>query len=300
MDLLRNADLAMYAAKASGSNRCAVFSEEMHVHAMTRLDRREELERAIEGGELVLHYQPIVDLDLGRTAGFEALVRWNHPERGLLGPGEFIPLAEETGLIVELGQHVLHTALVQLRAWGDRLPYVSVNVSPRQLSEAGFVPMLTAELAASGLTDPSRLVLEITETSLLLTSVELKRRLDSIKALGVRLALDDFGTGYSSLTWLQSVPADIVKLDRSFVAGLANDPDKAAIISAVLWLAKSLGMSVIAEGVEEVEDAEMLARADCPAAQGYLFSRPVDPETLERLLPGSSSASVGAGLAQVR
>lgn len=184
-----------------------------------------------------------------------------------------------------MGQHVLRTALTQLQRWGDRLSYISVNVSPRQLAEASFVPMLTAELARSGLQDRSQLVLEITETSMLQSSVDLKHRLEAIKALGVKLALDDFGTGYSSLTWLQSVPADIVKLDRSFVAGLATDPDKAAIISAVLWLAKALGMSVVAEGVEEEEDAAALAEAECPSAQGYLFSRPVEPQTFEKLLP---------------
>jgi diguanylate cyclase (GGDEF)-like protein/PAS domain S-box-containing protein len=289
---MQSADMAMYAAKQGGRDRIKLFDDTMRLNKERRVAAEHSLREALDGDRvwsLPVWFQPIISLKTRQLIGAEALVRLRVPEGELVPPGVFIPIAEETGMVVPLGQHVLHTALGYLRTWGERLPYVSVNVSPRQLSEAGFVPMLTAELAASGLEDPSRLVLEITETSLLLSSVELKRRLDAIKALGVRLALDDFGTGYSSLTWLQSVPADIVKLDRSFVAGLANDADKAAIISAVLWLAKSLGMSVIAEGVEEVEDAEMLARANCPAAQGYLFSRPLDPPGLERLLPEIAS-----------
>jgi EAL domain-containing protein (putative c-di-GMP-specific phosphodiesterase class I) len=171
---------------------------------------------------------------------------------------------------------------------------VSVNVSPRQLSEPGFVPMLAGLLAASGLENRARLVLEITETALLSNSVDLQDRLHALKALGVRIALDDFGTGYSSLTWLQSVPADIVKLDRSFVAGLATDPRKASIISAVLWLARSLNMSVVAEGVEDVADWDALRVADCPAIQGYYFSRPVTPGEFDAMLARFRAVSLTA------
>ncbi|GAA3919432.1 hypothetical protein Aau02nite_29310 [Amorphoplanes auranticolor] len=171
---------------------------------------------------------------------------------------------------------------------------MSVNVSPRQLSEPGFVPMLAGLLAASGLDDPSRLVLEITETALLSNSVDLQDRLHALKALGVRIALDDFGTGYSSLTWLQSVPADIVKLDRSFVAGLATDPRKASIISAVLWLARSLGMSVVAEGVEDIADWDALRTAECPAIQGYYFSRPLTPDDMHAMLLRGPALSLEA------
>jgi diguanylate cyclase (GGDEF)-like protein len=308
---LQCADLAMYAAKQGGCARMRMFDDGMRLDTQRRVMAEQALREALDGKRtetLPVWFQPVFSLRTRQIVGAEALIRLRTVTGEVVLPGDFIPIAEDTGLVVPLGAHVLRTALAHLRRWGYRLPYVSVNVSPRQLSEAGFVPMLTQELAASGLRDRSRLVLEITETSLLQSSVDLKQRLDAIKALGVRMALDDFGTGYSSLTWLQSVPADIVKLDRSFVAGLARDPDKAAIISAVLWLAKSLGMSVIAEGVEQEEDAAMLAQADCPAAQGYLFSRPVEPLAFEALLPvepaspprtiADRSTAVTAGLVQ--
>jgi diguanylate cyclase (GGDEF)-like protein/PAS domain S-box-containing protein len=285
---LQSADMAMYAAKQGGRDRIRMFDDTMRLDTQRRVAAEALLRSALDGDltrSLPVWFQPIVSLRTRQIIGAESLVRLRAEDGRLVSPGEFIPIAEETGLVIPLGQHVLRSALAQLQAWGDRLPYVSVNVSPRQLSEISFVPMLVQELEASGLQDRSRLVLEITETSVLQSSVDLRHRLDAIKALGVRLALDDFGTGYSSLTWLQSVPADIVKLDRSFVAGLATDPDKAAIISAVLWLAKALGMSVIAEGVEEIEDAEMLAKAECPAVQGYLFSRPVSADEFESFLP---------------
>jgi diguanylate cyclase (GGDEF)-like protein len=286
---LQSADMAMYAAKHSGRDRIKMFDDTMRLATQRRVAAEQLLRAALDGDRalaLPVWFQPIVSLTTRRIIGAEALVRLRTEDGHLVAPIVFIPIAEETGLVIPLGQHVLRTALTHLQAWGERLPYVSVNVSPRQLSEVGFVPMLIEELAVSGLQDPSRLVLEITETSMLHSGADLRRRLDAIKDLGVRLALDDFGTGYSSLTWLQSVPADIVKLDRSFVAGLATDPGKAAIISAVLWLAKALGMSVIAEGVEEIEDAELLAKEGCPAVQGYLFSRPLEPEGMRKLLTG--------------
>jgi diguanylate cyclase (GGDEF)-like protein/PAS domain S-box-containing protein len=285
---LHSADLAMYAAKQGGRDQIRMFDAGMRQDTQRRVLAEQSLRDALDGDRaktLPVWFQPIVSLPSRSIVGAEALIRLRTVDGQVVPPADFIPIAEETGLVIPLGEHVLRTALARLQQWGNRLPYVSVNVSPRQLAEAGFVPMLTQELAISGLQDRSRLVLEITETSLLQNSLDLKERLDAIKELGVRMALDDFGTGYSSLTWLQSVPADIVKLDRSFVAGLASDSDKAAIISAVLWLAKALGMSVIAEGVEDEEDAQMLGLADCPAAQGYLFSRPVEPQALEALLP---------------
>jgi len=295
-DTLQSADLAMYEAKQSGRARIKMFDDGMRLATRRRVEAELALREALDGDRpvtLPVWFQPIVSLRTRQIVGAEALIRLRRPDGQLLPPGEFVPIAEESGLVVPLGQHVLRTALSYLSAWGERLPYVSVNVSPRQLSEADFVPMLTEELTRSGLQDRSRLVLEITETSLLQSSVDLRHRLEAIKDLGVRLALDDFGTGYSSLTWLQSVPADIVKLDRSFVAGLASDPDKAAIISAVLWLAKALGMSAIAEGVEDEEDAAMLARAECPAAQGFLFNRPVEPQEFEALLPADPIGLAG-------
>nr|WP_269810281.1 bifunctional diguanylate cyclase/phosphodiesterase [Kineosporia rhizophila] len=284
---LENADLAMYAAKQGGRARVQLFDDSMREATQQRVWAERTLRAALEGdlkSSLPVWFQPIYSLQTRTVVGAEALVRLRTPEGELIPPGLFIPLAEETGLVVPLGEHVLRTALEQLDAWGEAMPYVSVNVSPKQLAEPGFVPMLTDELTRSGLQDPSRLVLEITETSMLERGIDLSERLAAIKALGVRLALDDFGTGYSSLTWLQSVPADIVKLDRSFVVGLSHDQDKTAIITAVLWLARAMSMTVIAEGVEELEDAEALDKAGCPAAQGWYFSRPVEPPAMTALL----------------
>jgi EAL domain-containing protein (putative c-di-GMP-specific phosphodiesterase class I) len=269
----------------------------MRVAVQQRITAESRLRQALDGyreATLPIWFQPIVSPATGQIVGAEALVRMWTTEGELLAPGHFIAAAEETGLVVPLGEHVLAQALRHLQKWRHELGYVSVNVSPRQLSEPGFVPMLAGLLEKSGLADPGRLVLEITETALLSTSVDLQIRLHALKNLGVRIALDDFGTGYSSLTWLQSVPADIVKLDRSFVAGLARDPRKASIISAVLWLARSLGMSVVAEGVEDVEDWEALRTADCPAIQGYYFSRPVTPGDFDTMLAGCRAASLEA------
>jgi EAL domain-containing protein (putative c-di-GMP-specific phosphodiesterase class I) len=285
-----SADTAMYEAKRAGGNRLAVFNDRMRVAVQQRITAESQLRQALDGDRvatLPVWFQPIVSPATGHIVGAEALVRMWTTEGELLAPGHFIIAAEETGLVVPLGEHVLARALSHLHRWRHELGYVSVNVSPRQLSEPGFVPMLARLLTASGLDDPARLVLEITETALLTNSVDLQNRLHALKALGVRIALDDFGTGYSSLTWLQSVPADIVKLDRSFVAGLAHDTRKASIISAVLWLARSLGMSVVAEGVEDVEDWDALRVAECPAIQGYYYSRPVTPDDFDVMLARS-------------
>jgi diguanylate cyclase (GGDEF)-like protein/PAS domain S-box-containing protein len=292
------ADTAMYTAKRAGGNRLEIFNDQMRVAVQQRIVAESRLRQALDGDRfatLPVWFQPIVSPATGLIVGAEALVRMWTTEGELLAPGHFITTAEETGLVVPLGEHVLETALRHLTEWRHELGYVSVNVSPRQLSEPDFVPMLARLLAGSTLVDPSRLVLEITETALLSTSVDLKQRLDAIKALGVRLALDDFGTGYSSLTWLQSVPADIVKLDRSFVAGLADDPRKASIISAVLWLARSLNMSVVAEGVEDLADWEALRQADCPAIQGYFFSRPVTAGDFQEMLAKTRRVSLEVG-----
>ncbi|MBL7257477.1 putative bifunctional diguanylate cyclase/phosphodiesterase [Paractinoplanes lichenicola] len=281
------ADTAMYAAKRAGGNRMQIFSDDMRIKVRERLDAEARLREALAGDlveTLPIWFQPIVSAATGEITGAEALVRMRAPSGEILGPGQFIPAAEETGLIVPLGEHVLRGAVRQLIEWGDRLGYVSVNVSPRQLAEADFVPMLANLLAAHPRLDPSRLVIEITETALLGFSVDVRERLEMIKALGARIALDDFGTGYSSLTWLQSVPTDVVKLDRSFVAGLSADPRKASIIQAVLWLARSLGMSVVAEGVEDPADWQALRGLDCPSAQGYLFGKPAPAAEFGRTL----------------
>ncbi len=272
-DLLRNADLAMYAAKATGTNRYAVFTADMHINAVARLDRREQLERAIENEELVLHYQPIVDLDLGRVAGFEALVRWQHPERGLLGPGEFIPLAEETGLIVPLGRWVLRESCRQATLWAGA-PYLSVNVAGAQLEQPGFLVEVESALTDGGLC-PERLVLEVTESSLV-DDLEAER-LQALRRLGVRLAIDDFGTGYSSLSYLRKFPMDVLKIDRSFTRDACED---SALLNAIVAMGESLGLVLVPEGIEEPEQADALRALGCRLGQGYLFGRPVPAEEL--------------------
>jgi diguanylate cyclase (GGDEF)-like protein len=272
-DLLRNADLAMYAAKATGTNRYAVFTADMHINAVARLDRREQLERAIENEELVLHYQPIVDLDLGRVAGFEALVRWQHPERGFLGPGEFIPLAEETGLIVPLGRWVLREACRQATQWAGA-PYLSVNVAGAQLEQPGFLAEVELALADGGLC-PERLVLEVTESSLV-DDLEAER-LQALRRLGIRLAIDDFGTGYSSLSYLRKFPMDVLKIDRSFTRDACED---SALLHAIVAMGESLGLVLVPEGIEEPEQADALRALGCRLGQGFLFGRPVPAEEL--------------------
>jgi diguanylate cyclase (GGDEF)-like protein len=292
------ADTAMYAAKKAGGNRVEVFNDDMRVSVQQRITAETQLREALDGDRdvtLPVWFQPIASSVGGRIIGAEALVRMRAADGSIIAPGHFIPAAEETGLVVPLGEHVLATALHWLQNWRLELAYVSVNVSPRQLSEPDFVPTLARLLAESGVDDPSRLILEITETAVLALSDDLQARLTAVKRLGVRIALDDFGTGYSSLTWLQSVPADVVKLDRSFVSGLARDVRKSSIIAAVLGLATSLNMSVVAEGVEEPDDWHALAAAGCPAIQGYLISPPVPPPTFQRLLWDTPSAPEGSG-----
>ena len=288
-DLLRNADLAMYAAKGAGTNRCAVFTDDMHINAVERLDRREQLERAIENAELVLHYQPIVDLDLGRTAGFEALVRWQHPTRGLLGPGEFIPLAEETGLIVPLGRWVLREAVRQAALWAGA-PYLSVNVAGAQLEQPGFVDEVALALSDGGL-DAARLMLEVTESSLV-GDLEAER-LQALRRLGIRLAIDDFGTGYSSLSYLRRFPMDVLKIDRSFTRDACDD---SALLQAIVAMGESLGLILIPEGIEEPEQADALRALGCRLGQGFLFGRPVAASELVgvALLAPALTAPTGA------
>jgi diguanylate cyclase (GGDEF)-like protein/PAS domain S-box-containing protein len=287
-ELLRNADIAMYTAKRHGKDRFEIFEPAMHVVAVERLEIEADLRRALERGELTLQYQPIVALDTGRISGVEALVRWWHPKRGLLSPDLFIPVAEETGLIRELGRQVLAEACTQARRWQVEYPSdppltVSVNLSPRQLQCERLISHVTDALEMSGL-PASSLVLEITEGAMMHDTDATIRKLEALKALGVRLAVDDFGTGYSSLSYLQRFPIDILKVDQAFVAAIDSDDDKAALVRAIVSLAKAMQLQAVAEGIETRTQADMLTRLGCDLAQGYYFARPMDGEALEDLL----------------
>ena len=281
--LLRNADVAMYQAKARGPSRIQIYQEANEPHVVSRLRTSNELHRALERDELELHYQPIVDLHTETLVGMEALVRWQHPTRGLLPPCEFIPLAEDSGLIAPLGAWVLNEACRQLAAWsalratGDydegRLN-IAVNVSALQLAEPGFSRLVDEALASSGI-GADRLWLEITESALIRDPDEAVRVLQGLRDLGVHWEIDDFGTGYSSLSYLQRFPVETLKIDRSFVDGLDHKPEGVAIVRAIIGLGESLGLSVIAEGVERTAEAVKLQTLGCHLAQGYLYGRPL-------------------------
>ena len=285
--LLRDADSAMYNAKRSGRARSVVFVDEMRDEVTGRLETETQLRRALMEGQLRVHYQPI--LTLGGTSSevdaVEALVRWQHPTRGLVPPAEFVTIAEETGLIVPLGEWVLEEACRQVVAWdaqGIRLS-VSVNVSGVQITQPDVVSRVAAVLDRTGV-EPSRVALEMTESVLMRDAEETLSVLRALKDLGVRLHVDDFGTGYSSLSYLKRFPVDAVKVDRSFVDGLANDPEDIAIVGAIISLAHSLGIAVIAEGVETEAQLEALQAMGCELAQGFMFSRAVPAEEVARTL----------------
>ena len=284
-EMLRNADLAMYTAKASGKNCVRVFAREMHMAAVERLDLEVHLRGAAERGELVMHYQPISELRTGRIAAFEALVRWQHPERGLLGPMSFIPFAEAGGLIDEIGNHVLLTACEEAARWvrsfGTAAPAISVNVSPRQLLGPDLPDLVASLLDRCGL-DPSGLILEITEGALIKDPEAAAAKLQSLSRLGVRLAVDDFGTGYSSLAYLQQFPIDMLKIDRAFVHDILRPGSSLAEV--IVQISHTLGLVPIAEGVECQAQADALAALGCDLAQGFHLGRPVDAVATRALL----------------
>lgn len=281
-ELLRNADAAMYAAKRAGKARYELFLPVMHEQALAKFEVLGDLERALARDEFVLHYQPIVDLATEAVAGVEALVRWNHPSRGLLPPAEFIPLAEETGLIVPLGSWVLREACGQTAAWRLSQPHldlwVSVNLSTRQLLEPDLVERVQETLIESGL-EPASLMLEITEGSLMQGITETAVKLRGLKELGVRLAIDDFGTGSSSLSYLRQFPIDLLKIDKSFVDEVGTS-DGPLLVQAIVDIARTLRVETIAEGIEEEEQLAGLREVGCRSGQGFLFARPLPPEGL--------------------
>jgi diguanylate cyclase (GGDEF)-like protein len=288
--LLREADTALYAAKGRGRARVEYFNEELHARVANRVQTEAELRVALRTSQLFLHYQPQVNLKTGRVVGVEALARWRHPTRGIVGPAEFIPVAEDCGLIEQLGRQVLWQSCQQLAAWGrmapDRPLTMTVNVSPRQLERPGFVDDVEQTLDASGIRARA-LCLELTESAVIGVNADITGVLNELRQLGIYVAIDDFGTEHSSLARLRSMPAEILKIDRSFVDGLSSEPGDTAVVSSILSLAYAMGKHVIAEGVERAEQAIALRRMGCEIAQGYLFSRPVDAAEIEQLLDHS-------------
>jgi diguanylate cyclase (GGDEF)-like protein len=284
--LLRDADLAMYLAKAQGGDQVVAYSDGMAEAARRRAELQQDLALAVPAGQLEVHYQPTVRLADGRTTGFEALVRWHHPERGLVPPAEFIPLAEETGTISEIGRWVLRTALRQGAAWTAAAPEpirMAVNLSPRQLLDSGVVADVTAALQESGF-PADQLTLEVTEGVLVQDGDGVIGQLEQLRELGVAIAIDDFGTGFAGLSYLRRLPADIIKIDRSFVSDLTSGGSSTTLIASIVELARTLGLSVVAEGVETEDQRRVLADLHCGSAQGFLFAR---PEPADRCRPGA-------------
>ncbi len=299
VDMLRAADIAMYSAKAAGKGRVRVFEPSMHHEAAERLRLSVDIKGAVERGEFVLHYQPLVDLASGEIVGVEALLRWLHPTLGLISPSEFIPLAESTGVIIPLGEFVLREACQQARAWQRARPGgaplgLSVNVSGVQLQHPGLVASVSLALEDAELA-PELLTLEVTESVLAHETDDMVRRLRQLKGLGLRIAIDDFGTGFSSLAYLRRFPVDTVKIDKSFIDGIAEDPTELALVRAIVRLAHSLKMTTIAEGVELEAQVRRLTKLGCDQAQGFHFARPLDAHAATALVVGHTTLSLWVG-----
>jgi diguanylate cyclase (GGDEF)-like protein len=286
-DILRDADTAMYRAKQLGKARYEMFDQAMHTRAMDRLALERDLRRAVEQQEMFLQYQPIVSLGAGSLRGFEALVRWRHPQRGVIPPTDFISIAEETGLIIPLGRWVLEEACRQMSRWQnlslrDEPLQISVNLSCKQFLQPDLLEQVQEVLQETGL-DPHSLKLEITETSVMENIETATRTLEQLQALGVEFSIDDFGTGYSSLSYLQRFPVNTLKIDRSFVSRITESEGTAEIVRTIMHLGQQLGMDVIAEGVETEQQSAQLRALGCKFAQGYYFSRPMDRSAAEAL-----------------
>ncbi|MGB0030755.1 MAG: EAL domain-containing protein [Candidatus Sulfotelmatobacter sp.] len=296
-DLLRDAEIAMYRAKQTGKAHCEVFDNAMHAGALKRLQLETDLRRAVEQGELLVYYQPIVSLRDGQIVGFEALTRWQSP-KGLVMPNDFIPVADETGIILSINRQLMHEACQQLLSWQQLFPSnpplsLSVNISPKQFAQADLAAQIGQLLQESGM-DPRFVDLEITETIAMADAAKSAGMLSELKALGVGLDIDDFGTGYSSLSRLQSFRVDTLKIDRIFVSRMDSDHETHEIVRVIINLAHSLGLKVVAEGVETQAQFDLLRKLGCERAQGYLFSKPVDRDTILKLLATNRSEAVVA------
>jgi diguanylate cyclase (GGDEF)-like protein/PAS domain S-box-containing protein len=294
-EILRDADTAMYRAKSLGKARHEVFDKTMHARAVSLLQLENDLRRAVERREFLLFYQPIVSLQTGRVCGAEALIRWQHPEHGMIMPSAFIPVAEETGLILQMGQWGVREACRQLREWREQFPglgefQVSVNLSSKQFSQPDLIEQITRSLRDTGL-EPAGLRLEITESVVMENIESATDMLRQLRDLGVEASIDDFGTGYSSLSYLHRFPTSTLKIDRSFVSGMSCQSENLEIIRSILMLARNLGMTVVAEGVETEEQAAQLRELGCQHAQGYHFSRPVRPEAAAELFSNTYTFS---------
>jgi EAL domain-containing protein (putative c-di-GMP-specific phosphodiesterase class I) len=288
----------MYVAKAQGKGCYRVFEPSMQVSMMERLELLADLQRALDRDEFVLQYQPMVLLQSGKLSGMEALVRWNHPRRGLMPPLEFIALAEESGAILRLGTWVLTEACRQAAAWHTQYPSgddwsMSVNVSVKQLQNSAFAGEVARSLKESGL-DPHLLILEITESAMMQDAASMMKRLQELKALGVRLAIDDFGTGYSSLSYLREFPFDLLKIDKSFIDDVGTLADHKELTRAIIGLGKTLDLELVAEGIEHADQLSRLQSMDCELGQGFLFAKPMDVAAVEDLLASRAGQSEAA------
>jgi EAL domain-containing protein (putative c-di-GMP-specific phosphodiesterase class I) len=298
-DLLRFADVAMYAAKHGGKGHHVLFEPDMHRRAQERRTLEHDLREAVDGGQLRVHYQPIVRLDTGETVAAEALVRWQHPTRGMVSPSDFIPLAEHTGLVASIGKWVLEAACRDAASWradaaGRGAPRVTVNVSAAQLQRSDLVADVSAALTGAGL-EPGTLTLEITETAMLADNDgAVVARLAELQALGVSIALDDFGTGYSSLSYLQRLPLDVIKIDKTFVKGIGVSGHDPVLTRAIIALGGALGVRVVAEGIERPWQASALRALGCTLGQGHHFAHPLPADAFRRWLASSAVIPSGA------